>query len=203
MRPSLTTRQRKGAAIAGIVGFVVLNIGLIPAGILLVLGVFGFAALMFGAAFGGAPQPGDFGSLIAHVISQEFSVSEAAVPGIVIAACIVGAILVVGSIILSIRVLKRHGVNHPAGVTWAGIAIAGVVHEVVVAILLFAGASGSSDASVGGPAFSDLGFALVSLACVAVLDAALGWLAWWWMAHLMRSRTTRVKLEPQVSAAQI
>jgi quinol-cytochrome oxidoreductase complex cytochrome b subunit len=201
-RPPLTRRQKNGAAIAGAVGFAVLNIGLFPAGVLLVLGVFSSGAILFESFFSDTVKPGDVGGLITQVIAGEFHVSDASVPSIIVISCIVGAILVIGSIVVSIQVLRRHGVAHPAGVTWAGIAIAGVVHQEIVDIALFIGAASST--AVGGPEFSSLGFAVVSFAAVVILDALLGWLAWWWMAHAMRSRAVPVvAAAPQVSVPQI
>jgi hypothetical protein len=190
-RPPLTRKQKRGTAIAGAVGFAVLNVGLLPAGLLFVLGVFSSGAILFESFFSDKAKPGDVGGLIAQVLSGELHASQASVPAIIAISCVVGAILVIGSIILSIQVLRRHSVNHPVGVTWAGIAIAGVVHQVIVDIALFVGAATST--AVGGPEFSSLGFAAVSIAVVVILDALLGWLAWWWMAHAMRSRAVPVE----------
>jgi hypothetical protein len=166
-RPSLSKRERTGASIAGIVGFVLVTLGLAP------------SVILYAEAVEGSPLA------VIEVLS------------------VVGLIVAAGSVMFSLRVLKRYGVNHRAGVTWSSIALAGLVHVViaytVLGLALMASASEQFPPFYSGPAF---GF--VYFGALAVLDALLGWLAWWWMAHAMRHRAVPTEqATPLVSVPQI
>jgi hypothetical protein len=102
---------------------------------------------------------------------------------------ILGIGLWVLSLFLSARILRGAGHPAPWGVTWAGAGIAIVaswflswIAWLPLQIISFPGVGNSWEATAGiGAVLGGLGV-LVNIAITVVI----GWLSWWWMAHLQR-----------------
>jgi hypothetical protein len=186
-RPPLTQRAKRGAAIAGGVGFVLLGIGWAMVAIPLALVAFaGLIALIVRAARSSGSSP-------APQIEQFLSGLDLT-PWItlLVVIAIVGLLVQAAAIVLSGRILRAHGVRRPWAVTWAGAGIA------IVASWIIDGTLGSLTSAVTSAAFpgNNSGatswgvFSIVAIVFSGVLglavNAAIGWLAWWWMAHAMR-----------------
>jgi hypothetical protein len=187
VRPPLTARAKRGAAIAGGVGFVLLGLGYamvaLPVGLALIVAFF---ALIVRAA-SSSSTPGFVGI-------EQFLLGLDIRPWItpLVVVAIAGVVLMVVAIVLSGRVLAAHQVRRPWAVTWAGIGIAIVASWFVSGITgLFTNVAISGvkwDSPSGGGALIAL---LVASTVVALAsNAVVGWLSWWWMAHAFRPATS-------------
>jgi hypothetical protein len=183
VRPPLTREARRGATVAGSVGFVLLSIGYamvaVPLSILLLAAVLELVRSRGGQLPNGRPL-GPRG-LPDVVVPQGWTV-----PLIVIS--IVGLLGMVAAILVSWRILRAHAVRHPVGVTFAGAGIAivgslvaqGILSGFISAITSVSGGQGN----IFGPGFW-IAAVLGTLVTLAI-SAVIGWLSWWWMAHTMR-----------------
>lgn len=183
IRPPLTAEAKRGTVIAGALGFVLLGLG------------YAMVALPVALAMVVA-----FLSLIARWVSESATPANAGfqqffsglnpTPWIVplVLIVVVGVLLMIAAIVLSGRVLATHGVRRPWAVTWAGAGIAIVASWFVSGIigiftrLAAIGLSWESQSWGQGV----LAFVIVSAIISLVSNAAIGWLSWWWMAHVMR-----------------
>jgi hypothetical protein len=112
---------------------------------------------------------------------------------VLVGAGVLGLILVVFSVLTSGWILKAHQVNHPWGVTWAGLGVAIVANWIVggvVSIVSQVAGLWNTD-PLGAGAF--IAYGVVGLVSLVVVGA-IGWLAWWWMAHALRPKP---ELAPQ------
>lgn len=189
-KPPLQARQKSGARLAGILGFLMLSLG----GTMFILPI---AAVLFGAFFAlifrslrttTVSTDPDFLSLDGFLEGLNL---EWLIPVLVIIA-VVGLILVVASLFLSARILRSHGVDKPWAVTWAGAGIAVAANGVVASALsvpfsFFPTGFGRGETDVMVALVIGIAGFLVSV----VATAAVGWLSWWWMAHLMRPAAQR------------
>jgi hypothetical protein len=186
-RPQLSSRQKRGAAIAGIVGFNVLSIGFWLLITPILIGAFGLIA----------------GFVLRQARREDFEPNfdlrqferfidainpEAWVPALVIAA-ILGLALMVAAVFASHRILRAHNVHRPWPVTWSAIGIAIVASWILSTIGSIFWQIVSAIFSAG-PA--DIGAlvgitAAISILLALVVNSAIGWLSWWWMAHAMRA----------------
>lgn len=197
VRPPLTRRARRGAAIAGSIGFLLLTIGcaMVAIPIALVIVVAFIALIVRAASTSAATSSAASPNLGVEQFFSGFDFTPWIVPLIVIA--MVGVILMVGAIVASGRILVAHQVRRPWGVTWAGSGIA------IVSSWFITGIVGSVSSAVSGAALSPftprdsfgaggiwgsglVWFLVVSAVLGLALTAATGWLSWWWMAHAMR-----------------
>ena len=182
-RPPLSDRERAGARLAGILGYLVLSVGFALFGIPVALLIFAaFFALIFGILqrANNDPELGGFTEFVRSVDPGAWIL-----PLVVVA--LVGVAVMVAALLVSRGILRAHGVNRPWGVTFAGAGIAIVaswIASVVLSLPLQLTSSFSSDIDTGVPFGIILGAlsVLVGLATTAVV----GMLSWWWMAHLMR-----------------
>ena len=185
-RPALTARQKAGARLAGIIGFLALTVGFallaIPLGILAIAAFFAIILDLVRRSTDD-PRLGGFMDFVDRIDLDAWILP-------LVGIAVIGVIIMVAALVGSARILRAHGVNNPWGVTWAGAGIAVVGSWIVSSILSFplqvSGSFVDGDSSsvfpvavlVGGIAI------LISLATTAVV----GWLAWWWMAHALRDR---------------
>lgn len=187
---ALTPRQKRGAAWAGIVGFNVVTLGWTLVVIPLMFALFGalFSVVLneFRRSANGLGQ----GSRQFLDFFDSMNFGLLVVPAIIM--IVVGLILMALAILGSRAILKAHAVNRPTAVTWAGVGVAIVGSwfvswlPVVVAELV-GGLMVSTDAgTVGTVAVVGGLFTLLSIATTSVV----GWLAWWWMAHVLRGAPT-------------
>ena len=191
-RPPLTARAKRGALLGGGLGFTLLTLGYALVAIPVAIGLFvAFFAVIIRFARGRfsdrASSSGGFG------VS---TVDLAPWFGLLVASVVVGVVLMIVAILLSGLVLRRRDVRHPWGVTFAGAGIA-IVAAWIVEGFLGAIVSGMSSALFDGrsPGAGSLGAELivgiiVSGVIAIAINAALGWLSWWWMAHAMRPAAT-------------
>jgi hypothetical protein len=186
-RPPLTARAKRGAALGGGLGFTLLTLGYALVAIPVAIGLLlAFLATIIGFARGrysdGAPSSGGF-----DVSRVDF----APWIGLFVASAVVGIVLMIVAILLSGLVLRRHQMRHAWGVTFAGAGIA-IVAAWIVEGLLGAIASGMSSAFFDGRSFGAglIAGIIVSVVVAFAINAAIGWLSWWWMAHAMRPAAT-------------
>ena len=187
-KPPLTDREKAGARLAGILGYLLLSVGFALVGIPVGLLIFAaFFALIFGILqrANNDPELGGFTDFIRQVDPGAWIL-----PLILVA--LVGVAVMVGALFVSRGILRGHGVNRPWAVTFAGAGLAIVaswIASIVLTVPLQFSTSFTSDLDTAVPFGIVLGAlsVLVSLATTAVV----GMLSWWWMAHLMRpaSRT--------------
>jgi hypothetical protein len=183
-RPPLTPRQKSGARLAGIVGFVLLSVG---------LSLFGFpiAVLAFGAFFAVVVgfirrvSQNDAGFDQFMTGFEQFHPEAWILPLIIIG--IVGAALMIVALFVSARILRSHGIERAWPVTWAGAGIAIVASWFLsglstVPFSIAGGFIGDGDGAVG----ASIAIGVVSLLFGLAFTAIIGWLSWWWMAHVMR-----------------
>lgn len=188
-KPPLSRGLKRAASVAGAVSFTVMSIGwgliAIALGIGLVAGI--VTALM------GAADVSRDGRDLDYRRLAEFleSINPAAWVIPLVFAGLVGIALWVGSLFISRGMLARAGHPSPWGVTWAGVGIAiaasWVLSWVAWLPLQFAGliTPDAFPSSEGGLAIT-IAMAILFAVLNLALTAAIGWFAWWWMAHVMR-----------------
>jgi hypothetical protein len=191
-RPPLTARAKRGALLGGGLGFTLLTLGYALVAIPVAIGLLvAFFAAIIGFARGrfsdGASSSGGF---------SVSSVDLAPWFGLFVASVVVGIVLMIVAILLSGLVLRRRDVRHPWGVTFAGAGIA-IVAVWIVEGFLGAIVSGMSSAlfdgrslGAGSPGAGLIAGIIVSGVVALAINAAIGWLSWWWMAHAMRPAAT-------------
>ncbi len=150
----------------------------------------------------GGPRPQDIDSFISDAWSTFL-------PWL-IGALILGIIIWILGYFCSLWILRSHGVHRPVAVTWSGLGIAIVGNFFLSALSSpVTGLFNVWDGDQGGPgdgrnfggpdqmqwldninlAPTALGLALLFLLISVVVNAAIGLLSWWWMAHAFRDPT--------------
>lgn len=179
-RPALTRKQRVGAMLAGGIGFTMFSLG---AGAAFSIAVFGLVVGIFAIIFGfvGLNNSGQEGFQELQSFLDSFPVGIIVVVAIV--AFVLALALMVGGILVSIRIMKKRGVNSPVAATWSGLGIGIVVYWVTSSVVSFVPSMMGS--------FADGVFGVVLVAFTVLLAIALpiviGVFTWWWMAHIMRA----------------
>ena len=178
-RLPLTSREKIGAGIAGAVGFLLLTLGWalfsLPIAIVVVGAV---CALIFAGIQRAAGDQGPIGVL------QGFDPAAWILP--LLLSGLVGLVLIVASVFVSRVILRANGVSKPWVVTFAGAGIAIVASWIVSAILAIPVQLVGAFSSDGVTSAPPLALGIVALVFGVVVTAVIGWLAWWWMAHLTR-----------------
>ncbi len=188
-RPPLTRRQKRGTALAGIVGFLVVNLGWLPFVLLGIVFVFVFVIYFINTILGGDDSLSASQSNATTIVTEFLGITRNDVLPFATVAGVIGVVLIAAGIVFSIQVLKRHGVNRPAAVTWVGLVLAIVGNWILSGlfsgIFYFIAALNDTGRGIELPN----GGILAASALVTILyNALLGWLCWWWMAYAMRSR---------------
>lgn len=190
-RPPLTPREKSGARLAGILGFLLLSVGFglfsIPI-VVIALGAFFALVVEFFRRISRNDQGFE------QFLSAFESLNPTAWILPLILAAVVGLALMAGALLLSARILRSHDVERPWAVTWAGTGVAIIASWFLSGLsaipFSFTGAFRGDDVegSIGiGIALAVLSF-LIGLAASAVV----GWLSWWWMAHAFRRSPTAI-----------
>ena len=188
-KPPLSPELKRAASVAGAVSFPVMSIGW---GLLSTAVGIGLFASLFTWVLGrisasGTELDDDYLRMMDFIDSLN---PEAWVIPLVIAG-IVGAGLWVLSLFVSQRMLARAKHPSPWGVTWAGAGIAIVASWFVswvawlplqLASVVTPDTFDSFESGFGILIPLAIGSVVLNLA----VAAALGWLAWWWMAHALR-----------------
>lgn len=194
VKPPLTPRQKSGARLAGIFGFLLLTLGFTVFGLPLVLLAIGaFFALIVGVIGGASGNDEGFRQFMDGI--GQFHPEAFILPLILVS--LVGLAIMVGALFLSRGILRSHDIARPWAVTWAGAGIAIVASWILSGVSSFSfsltGVFGDRDEfAVVGIIVAIIGF-IAGVAATAVI----GWLSWWWMAHVMRSPALSV-IPPQL-----
>lgn len=192
-RPPLSARERRGAFWAGAVGFNVLTLGFLLVAVPLVVGAFGafFAFLFEQIARSGDELSTGFLAVRGFFASFDFGI--VAIIGLVIV--VVGLAIMAAALLVSRSILRSHGTARPGAVTWAGAGIAIVAYWVVGWIpTLVIQLLSSALTAAGLDGWTNLGATgLLGFLLAIAVNAVIGWLAWWWMAHAFRSTPTGVE----------
>ena len=194
--------------LAGAVGFTLMSLGFALVAIPVVIALFGafFSTLFSWIARNNPedlpldqiPAPGN----LDEIIGDAWTVF---LPWL-IGSIILGVILWILGYFLSLRILRGHHVNRPVAVTWSALGIAIAANFVLSALSSpFSGLvgmwtpDGPGDFDGGGtlPNLEGVDFAPFIVLGVffvllgILLNAAIGLLSWWWMAHAFRARGTQ------------
>lgn len=177
-------RARRGSVIAGVLSLPLISLGLIALAVPLAVWYVGTVFRTLVVVFINAVR----GLAAAKEANASLSTVDAgSVSGVTIAVAIVGAVLFVAGALLSIFVLRSHGVGRPALVTLLaipmGLVIAMVLSATIAALAgLVFGTSDSVGEVLGKAA---LGIALTVIGS-ALTTVASGGLVWPWVARLVR-----------------
>lgn len=213
-RPPLTRQAARRARLAGGVGggisWLGLHIATTSAGLLalpfLVAGLLSALAALWNGGLDGMPP------ILPGAVEWLASYSVAFIVGVV-----VGLVLLVVGFLVSIRMLRGPGVEHPVGITFAGWGIALVGTNVLTGLMSgitmpFGGVpmmgapwGGQGTDGSDGDGFGGMGFdgtaldggqllgwgiavVLIGILVGVVVHTAVGVFTWWWMAHAMRPK---------------
>jgi hypothetical protein len=187
IKPSLTPRQRRGAGIAGIVGFLLATLGWLPFVAVIVGYVFAYGVYFLGAALGGNDTRFDAESETGRLAANVLGIPATSLGVVVMISLVVGIVLIALGVFLSSLILKRHGVARPGGVTWLGLLLAIVGSWIFDGILSFVVYLVAAGGDVGkGPVAPGGGLTVLYFVIAVAIQVLLGWLCWWWMAHAFR-----------------
>ncbi|WP_403021182.1 hypothetical protein [Salinibacterium sp. GXW1014] len=179
-RPPLTAGQKRGAMIAGGVGYTLMSLGFgtifAVVVVTLVFGVMGFIGASI-ARSGGAAD--DFVQTVADIVQSYWWIA--------LVAAILGVALWLAGYFASVRILKSTGNPRGTAITWAALGIGIVAGWVVGTVLSIPGnmltvMPGRGEGELPGLL---VGGGLLALASLAA-TVAVGVFAWWWMAHALR-----------------
>lgn len=191
-KPPLSKEQKRTASVAGAVSFTVMSIGWglvsTAVGIGLFAGFFVWVLGLVGSTEGG--RDADYFRLTEFI--------EAINPGAwvipLVIAGLVGVGLWVWSLFISRGMLARAKHPSPWGVTWAGAGVAIAASWFVswiawLPMQLIGFIAPDAFTSFESGLTITIVLAVVSFVLSIAVSVALGWLAWWWMAHAMRPAT--------------
>ncbi len=189
-RPPLTRGEKKGAFLAGAVGFNLLTLGFTVFVIPIAVGLFGgFLVWMLSVAESRTQGlDDDF-----YFRAQEFlgSLNIGLLIALGIAMSLIGLAIMAGGLFASRKILRSFGVIKAWPITWsaAGIAIFAfsILGQIPVGIaqistypMIMSGVDGVS---------STIAAAVVWFILTIALTTLFGWLAWWWMTFAFRPAT--------------
>ncbi|WP_460948182.1 hypothetical protein [Okibacterium endophyticum] len=186
-RPPLTSKAKRGAMLAGALGFTLMTIGftiaMIPLAIAMIVALF--------ASFFGFLTAASTDREWADVMGEWFGVGIEASWLVFVIFVVIGIVIWVLGYLVSILILKGHGIERRAAITWSGLGIAVVVWWLVSTVITPFSGILVPVISVGNGEFNPdgaVGVGIVLAVLAVVLAAGLGLLSWWWMAHAMRPR---------------
>lgn len=188
-KPPLDARQKSGARLAGILGFLLLNLGatlfLVPIVVMLFGALVGFIFKTISTGMAGTDE--NFPAWESFFYELNLSV----IVPILVAVVLLGLVIMVAALFLSVRILRTHGLAKAWPITWAGAGIGLVANTIVVngISLPFTFFPLDIDGS-NVTAASNIVIGIVGLLIVGIATAVVGWLSWWLMAHAMRPAAT-------------
>lgn len=183
VRPPLTPRAKRGATIAGVVGFVLLSLGYAMVSLAIGIGLAAlFIALIVRAA---SSSSSEWYSGIVQFLAG-LDLRPFIVPLVLVG--VLGVVLMIAAIVVSGRVLRAHQVRRPWAVTWAGAGIAVVASWLVSGVAGLFTRVGLSAVRWNSPSTGSslLTVGVISVVISLVTTVIIGWLSWWWMAHAFR-----------------
>lgn len=180
-KPPLSAREKAGARLAGVIGFLMLSLGWALFAIPVAAVVFGaLFALLFSTIQRASGDQGPLG------VFHGLDIGAWILP--LVLSSVLGLLVIVAALFVSRGILRAHGLNKPWPITLAGAGIAIAASWLLSALLSvplqLAGAFAGDDSNASFPLVAGL----VGLAFGVVCTGVIGWLAWWWMAHVMRPR---------------
>ncbi|MEO6943995.1 MAG: hypothetical protein ABI053_04700 [Lacisediminihabitans sp.] len=186
-RPPLTPRAKSGARWAGIIGFNLISLGWGMFVVPVVLSIFAAFFVFLIGRLEPSSAATNRGLYQLKNFIESINVSAWILPLTLVA--VLGIVVWWLGIFVSGRILRSHAVNRPRGVTWAaaGVAIVGSwflswIGSVFVQIVTAVTNTTDTPMWVGIVIGGAVGFV-----AAIVVNSVIGWLAWWWMAHAMRS----------------
>jgi hypothetical protein len=181
-KPPLTPALKGAARTAGMVGFLLLTIGwgllALAVGVALFSAFFAFILGLVGRS----ASARDGGYFRAVEWLDSLNVQAWVLPLVITG--IVGLVLMVVALFVSAAILRRAGHPSPWGVTWAGAAVAIVGSWFVSWIAWLPTQLIALVPDLTAGIVTGIVSAVLQLAIVLVV----GWLSWWWMAHVLRPR---------------
>ena len=204
-RPPLDRSTKVGAAVAGAVSFTLLTIGFVLFWVPILLGAVALiltTIVRFASRIDAEPDAGfrQFARTVGVLDLEAW-----AVPLVLVS--VVGLAVMVIAVFSGKWILAGRRIERPWAITWAGLGVAVVAYSVVGGILSSAVDVVSSFAQVGSSDRDtvyvsdggDLGDAVpvivaagvISVLVSIVVTAAIGWLAMWWMAYVLRPTVAR------------
>ncbi len=177
-------RARRGSRVAGAISLPLMTAGIIglavPLGVWYLSTVIRTIVVVIANAANGGKAAEDANSTLG-------AVDPGALSGFTLVFAIVGAAFLIGGVLVSIFVLRSHGVARPLMVTGFGAAVGLIVATILSATIgALAGLIFGTSQTVGQVlATAALGLALTVIGSVAVTVGA-GALVWPWMARLFR-----------------
>ena len=188
----LDGRRKRASFWAGFVGLNLMNLG---SGLVLVALLIGlFVALFAGISASAEPDSGLRGF-------DEFA-TEYGLPLWLLGGAVLGLILFAAGMLASVGILRGARVRRPWAVTWAAfgvtVPILFILNTIASTVGQFVGMLSTfgvvASAAQGGPPPDETSIVtgvlivLVYIVLSVALVGVIGWLAWWWMAHLFRER---------------
>ncbi|SDH65416.1 hypothetical protein SAMN04489720_1904 [Agrococcus jejuensis] len=184
-------KARRGAIIAGAIALPLVTAGFtllaVPLAIWQLATIVKTVVVVIANAVAGTGAAADANSTLA-------SIDPNAMSGITIAFAIVGAVLLVGGAVVSVLVLRAHGVRRPGMVTTVAVPMGTVVATIVTGTVgalggLLFGTSDSVSQVLGNAA---IGIALTAIGS-GIATIVAGALVWLWMAGIFHERSEPAK----------
>ncbi|WP_175414044.1 hypothetical protein [Agrococcus sp. SGAir0287] len=180
-------RAQRGAIVAGAIALPLVTAGLallaVPLAIWQLATIVKTIVVVIANAVAGTSAASDANATLA-------SIDPDAMSGLTIALAIVGAVLVVAGALVSVLVLRAHGVHRPAMATTIAMPMGVVVASIVAATI---GAVGGLLFGTSDSLSQVLGNAAIAIALTAIgsgaATVATGALVWLWMVRIVRERT--------------
>ncbi|MCS0500163.1 hypothetical protein [Protaetiibacter mangrovi] len=177
-------RARRGSVVAGALALPLMGLGLLALAVPLAVWYLGTVVRTLIVVLANAVR----GLAAARTANDTLATVDAgSVSGVTIAAAIVGAVLLLAGALLSVLVLRAHGVARPALVTLLatpmGVVVAAILSASIGALggLLFG--TSTSVGEVLGKAALGISLTVIGSAVVTVVAGAL---VWPWVARLVR-----------------
>ena len=184
-------RARRGAVVAGAIALPLVTAGLallaVPLAIWQLATIVKTVVVVIANAVAGTGAAADANATLA-------SIDPNATSGLTIALAIVGAVLVVAGALVSVLVLRSHGVHRPTMVTTIALPMGVLVASIVTATV---GALGGLLFGTSDSVSEVLGNAAIAIALTAIgsgiATVVTGALVWMWMAGILHDRPAPAK----------
>jgi len=184
-------RARRGALVAGAIALPLATAGLallaVPLAIWQLATIVQTLVVVIANAVAGTGAAADANATLA-------SIDPNATSGLTIALAIVGAVLVVAGALVSVLVLRSHGVHRPTMVTTIALPMGVLVASIVTATV---GALGGLLFGTSDSVSEVLGNAAIAIALTAIgsgiATVVTGALVWMWMAGILHDRPAPAK----------
>lgn len=189
-RPALTPAQKRGAMIAGGVGFTLMTLGFSLLGVALAVL---FIALIIGGIAGLVERSGES----TGGFMEWFTTVASDFGWIVAVVAVVGVLIWLAGYFASVRILRSNGNPRATAITWSALGLAIVASWIVGTVISIpAQVTGAFEDFDRGLGQASIAVGLVSGAVSIAATVAIGVFAWWWMAHAFRQPTVGESTTP-------